>query len=476
MPAPPELASHKITDFVIDSRDAGEGSCFVALTGERQDGHDFIADALHRGALAIIAGPAGKAALKVLQTPISVIPVAAPHSELAHRPRDHLPCVFMADDSLKALQQVAAHWRALFKPRVVGITGSVGKSTSKEMIAAVLRQRYPTLKNPGNLNNEIGLPLTLLQLRGVHDHAVLEMGMYDLGEITELASIARPQIGVITNVGPTHLERLGTLERVSQAKAELVLALPRDGFAVLNGDDPMVRAMAPLSAAQVFYYGLSSDCDLWASHISSAGLEGIRFRFHHGDDVLHAKVPLLGRHSVHTALRAAAVGLIEDLTWQEIMGGLHDVSGQLRLFVVPGIGGSTLLDDTYNASPVSTMAALNLLDDLGGRRIAVLGDMLELGSFEEAGHRMVGCRAADVVQLLISVGKRGRWIAEEAVACGLAKDRVWAVDDNSAALAHLEDMIETGDTVLIKGSRSMRMEEIVASLSRPSPALLEGTE
>jgi len=471
-PPPPDLPAREMSAFVIDSRQAQEGSCFVALRGEQHDGHDFIADALQRGAAVIIAEPRGREGVRGYGLGVNLIDTTKDCSTLPS-PLASRPFVFIVANSLGGLQRVAAHWRSQFNPRVVGITGSVGKSTSKEMIATVLQQRYPTLKNPGNLNNEIGLPLTVLQLRGVHERAVLEMGMYDLGEIAELAAIARPQVGVITNVGPTHLERLGTLERIAQAKAELVQALPVDGVAILNGDDPLVRPMAELTAARIFFYGLTSDCDLWASHITSKGLEGIRFRFHYGDETLHVKVPLLGRHSVHTALRAATVGLVEGLSWEEIVSGLQDVSAQLRLLVVPGIQESTLIDDTYNASPASSIAGLNLLEDLNGRRIAVLGDMLELGNFEEMGHRKVGCRAADVVQILITVGPRARWIGEEAIACGLPEDCVHMVDDNEAALSCLREVMRAGDTVLVKGSRGMAMEQIVAALTRPSPALQE---
>ena len=232
--------------------------------------------------------------------------------------------------------------------------------------------------------------------------------------------------------------------------------------------------MAELTRARPFFYGLAPDCDLWASDIASMGLEGIRFQFHHGHETVHVKVPLLGRHSVHTALRAAAVGLIEGLSWEEIVAGLQDVSEQLRLIVVPGIRGSTLLDDSYNASPASNQAALNLLEDLDGRRVAVLGDMLELGSDEETGHRMVGCRAADVVQMLITVGDRARWIGEEALDCGMANDAVHMLSDRESAVSLLQDLVQSGDTVLVKGSRSMGMEQIVASLTRPPSGLGEG--
>ncbi len=374
----------------------------------------------------------------------------------------------LVDNTQVALQQVAAAWRTRFSPRVIAVTGSVGKTTTKEIIAAVLDQHFVTLKSPGNLNNEIGLPLTVLQMEERHERVVLEMGMYAVGEIAQLCRIARPQVGVITNVGPVHLERLGTLERIAQAKAELVQALPADGVAVLNADDPLVSAMAGQTNARVFRYGLASDAELWADDIVGEGLEGIRFRFHYQGDVVHVRVPLLGRHSVHTALRATAVGLIEGLSWEEIVAGLQNVDTQLRLMVVRAVNGATLLDDTYNASPASTLAALNLLADLSvgnGRRIAVLGDMLELGSYEEEGHRIVGARVADVVDTLITVGQRARLIAEEAVAAGLPASKVQAVEDSETALVRLRAMLGPGDVVLVKGSRVSHMDEIATALS-----------
>jgi len=444
---------------VIDSRRATPGSLFIALPGEHVDGHDYVADAFNRGAIAALVHRMPNVECWTLD--------ATQVSTLESQVSTPLPLCLKVADSLKGLQQLAAFWRTRFTPRVVGITGSVGKSSTKELTWAVLRQRFNTLKSPGNLNNEIGLPLTLLRLDDSHQRVVLEMGMYALGEISELCAIARPHVGVVTNVGPTHLERLGTIERIAQAKAELVQALPADGVAVLNRDDPFVREMAHQTQARVFTYGLTPEADLWASDIVSEGLEGIRFVLHYQDEAIHAKVPLLGRHSVHTALRATAVGLIEGMTWHEIMTGLQDSAVQLRLVSVPGINGSTLLDDTYNASPASTIAALNLLDDLTGRKIAVLGDMAELGDYEEEGHRKVGCRAADTVNLLITVGPRARLMAEEARACGLPPEAVIEVETNDQAIAHLRQIVQPGDIVLVKGSRSMAMEEIVSALQIP---------
>jgi UDP-N-acetylmuramoyl-tripeptide--D-alanyl-D-alanine ligase len=224
--------------------------------------------------------------------------------------------------------------------------------------------------------------------------------------------------------------------------------------------------MSKATEARVFYYGLSPEADLWADHIDGLGLEGIRFQLHHGDETLHVKIPLLGRHSVHTALRAAAVGLIEGLSWQEIMEGLRGPSHQLRLVAVPGPKGTTILDDTYNASPASTIAALNLLDELDGRKIAVLGDMLELGNYEQEGHEKVGMRALEVADVLIAVGPRGRMIGETAHRWGMPAEQVYIVEDNTQVIALLEDMVTEGDVILVKGSRGMEMEEIVNALGR----------
>jgi UDP-N-acetylmuramoyl-tripeptide--D-alanyl-D-alanine ligase len=451
---PQAAGSEPISQVVIDSRQAGPGSLFVALAGERVDGHDFVADAFARGAIAALVHRPPEAPCSVLEAS------QAPHLGASLSP----PVCIRVEDSLQGLQRLAAYWRARFNVRAIGITGSVGKSTTKELAWSVLHQRFNTLKSPGNLNNEIGLPLTLLRLDDSNERVVLEMGMYDLGEIRALCAIARPQVGVVTNVGPSHLERLKTIERIAQAKAELVQALPPDGVAILNRDDPLVSAMAGQTQARVFTYGLTSEADLWADDIASEGLEGMRFVLHYRGEAIHCKVPLLGRHSVHTALRSAAVGLIEGMAWHEIITGLQNSAVQLRLVSVPGVQGSTLLDDTYNASPTSTIAALNLLDELGGRKIAVLGDMAELGEYEEEGHRKVGCRAADTVHLLVTVGRRARFIAEEARACGLAAESVVDVDTNDQAVAYLRGVVSRGDIILVKGSRSMAMEDIVAAL------------
>ncbi|MBI4771895.1 MAG: UDP-N-acetylmuramoyl-tripeptide--D-alanyl-D-alanine ligase, partial [Chloroflexi bacterium] len=333
--------------------------------------------------------------------------------------------------------------------------------------AAVLSTRYRTLKSEGNLNNEIGLPLMLLKLTEAHERAVLEMGFYQLGEVAFLCKLARPHVGVVNNVYAVHLERAGSIENIVQGKGELVEALPPapEGAAVLNADDPRVMSMRPRTHARVFTYGLDPAADLWADNIESFGLDGIHFHLHYRHEALHIKVPMLGRHSVHTALRGAAVGLIEGLTWQEIVEGLQSLgAAQLRLVAVRGPGGSLILDDTYNASPESVIAALNLLNEIEGRRVAVLGDMLELGAYEETAHRLVGRRACEVVKLLVTVGPRARLIADEARSAGLPREAVVELQDSEEALAYLRGRIGAGDVVLLKGSRGVRLDRIVPAL------------
>nr|MBC7245872.1 UDP-N-acetylmuramoyl-tripeptide--D-alanyl-D-alanine ligase [Chloroflexota bacterium] len=452
------MARLPFTDVVIDSRAVVEGSLFVALPGEHTDGHLFVGDAFRRGARAALVHRAVDDAgtLVDVRKPLDAeVPV-------------QLPVCFVVPNTLAGLQTLAAYWRRKHaKCRVVGITGSVGKTTTKELIAAVLRQRFCTLKSPENYNNEVGLPLSVLRLHQDVEWLVQEMAMYDLGEIALLSRIALPEVGVVTNVGPTHLERLGTIERIAQAKAELVQALPPEGLAVLNGDDARVRAMASLTSAKsVLYYGLEPHNDLWADEIQTRGLEGLWLRFHFRGQSVSAHLPLLGQHSVHSALAATAVGLSQGLIWEEILTGLQDKSAQVRLIVVPGVRGTTILDDTYNASPASTLAALNLLAEMDGRKVAVLGGMLELGSYETEGHRLVGRRAAEVASVLVTVGRLGHLIAEEAITTGMPSSAVHAVADNDEAVQVLQQILVEGDFVLVKGSRGIAMENIVSRLAR----------
>lgn len=452
----PDRANQVITEASIDSRQVIPGALFIALPGERTDGHEYVEEAFERGASYALVQRDMSDRLRVLDLRGGFIP-----DDLASI---ESPLCLWVEDSLKAMQQAARFWRRKLDVQVIGITGSVGKSTTKEVIAEVLGKRYRTLKNLGNLNNEIGLPLTLLCVSEGHERVVLEMGLYVPGEIAFLCELASPRIGVITNVGTVHAERAGSQEEIARGKAELVQSLPPDGVAILNYDDQWVREMATLTRAQVFFYGLDPAADLWADNVEGMGLEGIHFRLHYRGETLYLRVPMIGRHSVHTALRAAAVGLVEGLTWQEIVYGLRSATTQLRLIAVRTESGALILDDTYNASPESMLAALNLLEELDGRKVAVLGDMLELGRYEWRGHEMVGIRAAEVVDELITVGERGRMISAAACKAGLRSEVIHELETTEQAIEMLQKGLSADDVVLIKGSRGMRMDRIVAKL------------
>jgi UDP-N-acetylmuramoyl-tripeptide--D-alanyl-D-alanine ligase len=457
----PVTASPVISEAAIDSRKVIPGSMFVAVPGEHVDGHDYVPQAFERGAhVALVQRDLSDKFPSVdLRQGVYPSSFAIPQG----------PFCMRVDDTVAALQKAAAFWRNKLNIRVIGVTGSVGKSTTKELIAEVLSKRFRTLKNAGNLNNEIGLPLTLLRLGAGHECAVLEMGFYVPGEITLLCNLARPQVGVITNIGTVHAERAGSQEVIARGKAELVEALPKDGWAILNYDDAWVRPMAEKTQAHVLYYGLDPASDLWADQIEGLGLEGIRLRLHYRNEVLHLRVPLIGRHSVHTVLRAAAAGLVEGLNWYEIITGLQHGHNQLRMVAVYTPSGALLLDDTYNASPESTLAALNLLAELHGRKVAVLGDMLELGQYERPGHEMVGVRAAEIVDELVTVGELGKMIASAARRSGLASASITSFDTVSEAIPYLKDHGFTKkDVVLVKASHAMHLEKVVSALEEES--------
>jgi UDP-N-acetylmuramoyl-tripeptide--D-alanyl-D-alanine ligase len=433
----------RFTRVVVDSRQVTPGSLFVAIKGQQHDGHDFVARALAQGAAGALVEH--ETADQGLQGP----PLVVVHS------------------TVQALADMAQYALARHPNLdVVGITGSLGKTTTKEVVAGVLGAKRRVLKSEGNLNSEIGLPMTVLNgLDADQDIAVLEMAMYDVGDIRLLARLARPRVGVVTTVLPVHLERVGTIERIQQAKQELIEELPVDGVAVLNADDPRVAQMAQATAARVVRYGLSADADVRAEHIQSRGLQGVEFDLLHAGNTQHVHLPLLGTHSVQAALAAAAVALAERFSLSEAAQALQGVSPTLRLLVVDGINGSRIVDDSYNASPESVLAALNLLHELpGSRKIAVLGDMLELGSEEEPGHRRVGKRAAAVLDVLIAYGPRAKTMADEARRCGLSGEQVFEPQGHEEIIALLHKHLRPGDDVLVKGSLAMGMAAVVRGI------------
>ncbi len=442
-------SARPIRGAAVDSRLIGRDQIFVALPGERTDGHRFLAEAAVAGAAALVVSrPVPEAVLDALG---DVTVLAVP-------------------DGLVALGALAAGWRARFDPLVVGITGSIAKTSTKEAVATVLGTTYRTLRSEGNQNNEIGLPLTLLRLGRDHRAVVLEMGMYAGGDIADLARMARPRIGVVTAVHGVHMSRLGSLAAIERAKGELVEALPSDGVAVLNHDDRRVRRMMERTAARVLTYGLGADADVGADDVASAGFDGMRFTLRlpparGGRPVrLPTRIPGLGKLSVHNALAAAAVGHAAGIDPPKIVHALAGGWSAAHRGQVLRLGGVALIDDAYNASPPSVIAALDLLAGLPGRRVAVLGEMLELGKGAAAGHREVGTAAAATCDLLVVVGAAAAGIAAGARAGGLDPSRILEARDRDAALDLLRSRLRDGDIVLVKASRGVELDLLVEAL------------
>lgn len=438
-----------VTSFrgaAVDSRHVTPDCLFVALRGERVDGHDFLAEAARGGAtVALVARP--------VNLPSDVAAVAQ----------------VQVADPLLALQELAAWWRSRSAVRVVGITGSTGKTIAKEVVSDVLSRALSVLRNEGNLNSESGLPMTLLRLQPEHQVAVLEMSMYTVGEIARLAEIARPDVGVVLAVHPTHLQRAGSIERIALAKSELPRALPRGGLAVLNDDDVRVAAMRDVTPAEVQTFGLTASADVWADEIESRGLHGTEFSLHApwGTRRMHSAMP--GRHLVPHALAAAIVAHRFEVSLDEVAAALEAGShAEHRMAIVQAASGATLVDDTYNASPISVSAALDFLAETplpdGRRRLAVLGDMLELGPDEERLHREIGAQAAKVLDGLVTVGERGRWIAEAARDAGLR--RIGQAEDTEEAVEVAERVLapQRGDLLLAKASRGIGLDRLVERL------------
>jgi UDP-N-acetylmuramoyl-tripeptide--D-alanyl-D-alanine ligase len=420
-----------------DSRTLRPGELFVALSTEVRDGHDFVA-------AAIAAGAAGIVAHREVEAPAEV-------------------SVFRVKNSQTALGNLAAHWRNRFDVKCIVVTGNVGKTTTKELCAALLSNRYRVLKSPANFNDEIGLSMTLFQLTEVHERAVLEVGMFGLGEIARMCEIARPEIGVVMNVGPTHLERLGSLEAIARAKAEAIESLPATGTAILNADDPFVSKMGGGTRARVLTFGVDSPADIRASAIRSLGLGGVDFDVSMGGRTLSGHSPLPGVALVSNALAAIAVAVSDGLSLEEGVSALRTAEAPARMQVKTAKSGAIILDDCYNASPASTLSALSVLAETPGRRIALLGDMLELGAAEEQGHRDVGRRAAEVADLIFAVGPRGLLIAEAAQEAG-AREVCYLASKEDASPA-IKRQLREGDVLLIKASHGVALESVVVELT-----------
>lgn len=437
----------EMTGVSTDSRRLKRSECFVALKGERFDGHDFVESAVQSGASAVVIE---KEYVNTCQEQLSstVALIAVP-------------------DTTRALSDIARGYRSMFDIPIVAVTGSNGKTSTKDMIAAVLGQVWAVLATEKNFNNQIGLPLTLLGLEPRHGVAVVELGMSNLGEIASLAQTAQPTIGVVTNVGPVHLENLGTIERVADAKAELVEALPNDGLAVLNGDDERVRAMAQRTKADVITFGFSEGVDARAMSVESNGLMGSRFVLQYKGRQTPIRLEAPGRHLVQNACAAAVVAHSLGIDERVVAEALTTFRmGEMRLDVSRLKEGITLVNDAYNASPLSVRAALEVLAETESkRRVAVLGDMLELGSLTESAHRQIGADAAlRGVNVLVAVGDQRGFIASGAREAGLDPGCITEVRDANEAAQVLVQTVQPHDLILLKGSRGVGLERVASAM------------
>jgi UDP-N-acetylmuramoyl-tripeptide--D-alanyl-D-alanine ligase len=445
----------RIRRISLDTRSLRPGDLFLALRGDRFDGHDFVATALARGAVGAI----------VLDSfDISGLTFKC-------SPRQGQPFVLGVSDPLSAYQQLAAYHRSRFHIPVVAVTGSNGKTTTKEMVAGVLAHRWKILKTEGNLNNRVGVPQTLLRLDDHHKGAVIEMGVDNVGQTAKLCEIVQPTIGIITNIGPDHLEFFGTMEASAQAKAELLDLLPHDGTAVLNADDSYYHYLAARARCRVVSFGLSPKADIRATDVKSDGRNGTIFRLLLPGTARHTVVHIRvqGEHNVANALAAGAVGSILGLSGGVIARGLSRFRPAAMRSQVRVNQGVKLIIDCYNANPASMKAAVQLLAQTGTKRkkIAVLGDMLELGPNAAQMHEEVGgFLARQGIDQLVACGVLGRNLATGAKQAGLDPSRVIEVPDARAAASAVKAVVKPGDAVLIKASRGMKLELVADALQK----------
>jgi UDP-N-acetylmuramoyl-tripeptide--D-alanyl-D-alanine ligase len=428
-----------VTGVSTDSRTVSPRDVFVALKGERFDGHDFIPAVAGKGVRAFVVE---KSWLSTHEIPAGSFTIGVP-------------------DTLRALGDLAAFHRAGFSLPVIGITGSNGKTTTKEMLASILAAAGEGLKTSGNLNNLIGLPQMLLRLDGGHRWAVLEMGMSELGEIDRLAEIAKPDIGIITNALPAHLETLGNVETVARAKGELFLRLAGGGCAVYNADDPLISRCPSPGGVKRISFGVRSG-DIRAEKIENLGKEGQAFSLCLPSGTAPVSLRAFGRHNVYNALAAAAAAFALNMDPEAIRDGLESFTPYDKRFSLEEIDGITLIDDSYNANPGSMKAALETLRDLRGNRrgIAVLGDMLELGESSVSAHEEIGRLAASCVERIYVIGEMADSVARGAVSAGLPPASIVRASDHEELLADLFAVLDKGDHILVKGSRGMKMETV----------------
>lgn len=425
----------EVTAVTIDSRKAIEGCLFVPIKGARVDGHIFIRQVMEKGALCTLSEE-------------TLGDVSYPYILVA--------------SCQQALKDLAEHYRKALDIKVVGITGSVGKTSTKEMIASVLSQKYQVLKTAGNFNNEIGLPLTIFNIREEHEIAVLEMGISDFGEMSRLARMARPDVCVITNIGLCHLENLGDRDGVLKAKTEMFAFKNPGATIILNGEDDKLLTVKDWEGLHPIYFGFSAGFDAYADEIQSMSLKGISCTLHLGEEKISAVIPIPGKHMVYNALAGALVGQQFGLTLEEIKAGIESlvpVTGRNNLIETERL---LIIDDCYNANPISMKASLDVLASADTRKVAVLGDMFELGENEKQLHYEVGAHAANnKIDFVVCIGTLSKETAKGVADC---EGKVLHFDTKADFFAHAGDILQRGDTVLVKASHGMEFPEIVEKL------------
>ncbi|HHV60691.1 MAG TPA: UDP-N-acetylmuramoyl-tripeptide--D-alanyl-D-alanine ligase [Clostridiaceae bacterium] len=436
----------KITGISTDSRKISEGDLFVALTGERFDGHDFIDSVFQKGAVGCIA-----------QKDIS--PVEG-------------KIIIKVEDTVKALGDIARTIRKKFSVPIIAITGSVGKTSTKEMVASVLGTKYNVLKSRENFNNEIGLPLTLVSLDSFHQIGVVEMGTRNFGDISYLTNICSPDIAIITNIGVSHIERFGSRQNILKAKLEILEGLPPEGTVILNGDDKLLYGLKDLLSFKTKYFGIEEVNDYYAYNITKAGENGTYFDIKLNNKEYRFHIPVPGIHNVYCALAAIAVGMETGMDIESIQAGISQYSpGNMRLNIVSGKG-IKIIDDVYNASPQSMEAAIEVLKDISGnaRTVAILGDMLEMGDWAFEAHKDIGKLTVQKnIDYVLTVGENARGIFLGALYAGIPEERVYTFESNGEVNEFLNNFVRPGDYLLVKGSRGMKMEEIVNHLLALEP-------
>ena len=436
----------EIEEIVIDSRDVKNNHLFIAIIGENQDGHQYLKDAVKNGATAIIVDQ------KINSDFVN-------NSDIA---------ILKVDDTTKALQDIAHNYKKKFDDlKVIAVTGSAGKTTTKDLIYSVLSQKYKCLKTKGNYNNHIGLPLTLLRLTGKEDFAVVEMGMSALGEIDLLAKIAEPEIGIITNVAAAHLKQLGSLENIAQAKKELIDNLNEDNTAILNYDNDYTRKMAKNSTAEIIYFGFETGADIQAESYNYNQKKGIStFEIKYKNQKYKFEFNKAGKHNIYNAMIAVLIGIKNRVKISEIQRALKTVEfSSFRMEFIELNNGAQMINDSYNANPLAVKAALDVLEETEGKRkIAVLASMLELGKESDKKHREVGKYAAEKnIDFLITIGGKAAEIAVGAET-KMSLKKIITLDDNKECIDFLSSKIKAKDLILIKGSRANKLEEIAAEL------------